>query len=120
MALILGLTALAGPLFDLSTDAADISCAVPRVSRPRFRVYAVSSHLNAPLTRRVRWRFGRWIQPVPRARIPARFLRSLVVAPAQVTCLAVRLGHVPRGPVIAVRLRVNTDPNPTLTPRRCP
>ncbi|MFI2713915.1 Na+/H+ antiporter subunit E [Micromonospora sp. NPDC018662] len=59
--------------------------------------------------------FGGRIRPVPLARFLARFLWDLVVASAQVAWLAVRFGHTPRGAIIAVRLRVNTDLNLTLT-----
>ncbi|PTA47609.1 Na+/H+ antiporter subunit E [Micromonospora sp. RP3T] len=59
--------------------------------------------------------FAGRIRPVPLARFLARFLWDLVVASAQVAWLAVRFGHTPRGAIIAVRLRVNTDLNLTLT-----
>lgn len=59
--------------------------------------------------------FAGRIRPVPLARFLVRFLWDLVVASAQVAWLAVRFGHTPRGAIIAVRLRVNTDLNLTLT-----
>ncbi|MET7836645.1 Na+/H+ antiporter subunit E [Micromonospora sediminicola] len=59
--------------------------------------------------------FAGRIRPVPLLRFLARFLRDLVVASAQVAWLAVRFGHTPRGAIIAVPLRVNTDLNLTLT-----
>ncbi|GHJ16190.1 Na+/H+ antiporter subunit E [Micromonospora sp. AKA38] len=59
--------------------------------------------------------FAGRIRPVPLARFLARFLWDLVVASAQVAWLAIRFGHTPRGAIIAVRLRVNTDLNLTLT-----
>ncbi|WP_089158181.1 Na+/H+ antiporter subunit E [Micromonospora sp. NBS 11-29] len=59
--------------------------------------------------------FAGRIRPLPLARFLVRFLWDLVVASAQVAWLAVRFGHPPRGAIIAVRLRVNSDLNLTLT-----
>ncbi|MGC4897194.1 Na+/H+ antiporter subunit E [Micromonospora sp. DT31] len=59
--------------------------------------------------------FAGRIRPVALLRFLARFLYDLVIASAQVAWLAVRLGDPPRSAIIAVRLRVNTDLNLTLT-----
>ncbi|MBX7267124.1 Na+/H+ antiporter subunit E [Micromonospora sp. Llam7] len=59
--------------------------------------------------------FSGRIRPLPMLRFWLRFLWDLVVASAQVAWLALRVGPPPRSAIIAVRLRVNTDLNLTLT-----
>ncbi|MDG4797826.1 Na+/H+ antiporter subunit E [Micromonospora sp. WMMD1082] len=59
--------------------------------------------------------FAGRVHPLPMLRFWLRFLLDLVVASAQIAWLAFRPGHVPRSAIIAVRLRVNTDLNLTLT-----
>ncbi|GIF73409.1 Na+/H+ antiporter subunit E [Asanoa siamensis] len=59
--------------------------------------------------------FGGRLRPVALARFVAIFVRDLVVASVQVTWLAVRVGHTPHSAILAVRLRVDTDLNLTLT-----
>ncbi|PZF87909.1 Na+/H+ antiporter subunit E [Micromonospora endophytica] len=59
--------------------------------------------------------FAGRIHPVATLRFWLRFLRDLMVASVQIAWLALRPGHVPRSAIIAVRLRVNTDLNLTLT-----
>ncbi|TCC00678.1 Na+/H+ antiporter subunit E [Micromonospora zingiberis] len=59
--------------------------------------------------------FAGRIHPLGTARFLVRFLRDLVVASVQIAWLALRPRHVPRSAIIAVRLRVNTDLNLTLT-----
>ncbi|WFE19384.1 Na+/H+ antiporter subunit E [Solwaraspora sp. WMMD937] len=55
------------------------------------------------------------IRPLAVLRFLARFVVDLFTASAQVAWTAVRFGHTPRSAVIAVRLRVRTDLNLTLT-----
>lgn len=55
------------------------------------------------------------VRPLAVLRFLGRFLIDLLVASAQVAWTAVRFGHVPHSAVIAVRLRVRTDLNLTLT-----
>ncbi|GHJ08134.1 hypothetical protein TPA0907_25010 [Micromonospora humidisoli] len=55
------------------------------------------------------------VHPVPLLRFALRFLRDLVVASVQIAALALRFGHPPLGAIIAVRLRVRSDLNLTLT-----
>lgn len=55
------------------------------------------------------------IRPLALLRFLARFVVDLFTASAQVAWTAVRFGHTPRSAVIAVRLRVRTDLNLTLT-----
>ncbi|MEU4565596.1 Na+/H+ antiporter subunit E [Micromonospora sp. NPDC023956] len=59
--------------------------------------------------------FAGRLHPLGLLRFGLRFLYDLVVASAQIAWLAVRFGHEPRGAIIAVPLRVNTDLNLTLT-----
>ncbi|MEV0154717.1 Na+/H+ antiporter subunit E [Micromonospora sp. NPDC050686] len=59
--------------------------------------------------------FAGRIRPVGLLRFVLRFLRDLVVASVQIAWLAVRFGDPPRGAIIAVPLRVNSDLNLTLT-----
>ncbi|MBY8874538.1 Na+/H+ antiporter subunit E [Micromonospora sp. PLK6-60] len=59
--------------------------------------------------------FAGRIRPVGLLRFVLRFLLDLVVASAQIAWLAVRFGHTPHAAIIAVRLRVNSDLNLTLT-----
>jgi multicomponent Na+:H+ antiporter subunit E len=59
--------------------------------------------------------FAGRIRPVPLARFWVRFLWDLVIASVQIAWLALRFGHTPLSAIIAVRLRVNTDLNLTLT-----
>jgi multicomponent Na+:H+ antiporter subunit E len=59
--------------------------------------------------------FGGRLHPGALLRLAARFLVDLVAASVQIAVLAFRFGHVPRSAVIAVRLRVPTDLNLTLT-----
>ncbi|GIJ76313.1 multicomponent Na+:H+ antiporter subunit E [Micromonospora phaseoli] len=59
--------------------------------------------------------FAGRIHPLPMLRFWLRFLRDLVVASVQIAWMALRPGHTPRSAIIAVRLRVNTDLNLTLT-----
>lgn len=58
--------------------------------------------------------FAGRIRPLPMARFWLHFTRDLVVASVHIAWLALRLGHTPRGAIIAVPLRVNTDLNLTL------
>jgi multicomponent Na+:H+ antiporter subunit E len=55
------------------------------------------------------------IRPLPMLRLAGRFLTDLVRASAQIALMAFRFGHVPHSAVIAVRLRMPTDLNLTLT-----
>ncbi|MDG4769915.1 Na+/H+ antiporter subunit E [Solwaraspora sp. WMMD792] len=55
------------------------------------------------------------IRPLAVLRFLIRFVVDLFTASAQVAWTAVRFGHTPRSAVIAVRLRVRTDLNLTLT-----
>ncbi|MFV2016953.1 Na+/H+ antiporter subunit E [Micromonospora sp. LOL_023] len=55
------------------------------------------------------------IRPLAVLRFLGRFVVDLFAASAQVAWAAVRFGHTPRSAVIAVRLRVRTDLNMTLT-----
>lgn len=55
------------------------------------------------------------IRPLAVVRFVVRFVIDLFTASAQVAWTAVRFGHTPRSAVIAVRLRVRTDLNLTLT-----
>ncbi|MFY1633182.1 Na+/H+ antiporter subunit E [Solwaraspora sp. WMMB335] len=55
------------------------------------------------------------VRPLAMLHFLVRFLTDLFVASAQVAWTAVRWWHVPRSAVIAVRLRVGTDLNLTLT-----
>ncbi|MDG4767083.1 Na+/H+ antiporter subunit E [Solwaraspora sp. WMMD406] len=55
------------------------------------------------------------IRPVAVLVFLVRFVIDLFTASAQVAWTAVRFGHTPRSAVIAVRLRVRTDLNLTLT-----
>jgi multicomponent Na+:H+ antiporter subunit E len=59
--------------------------------------------------------FAGRVHPVPLLRFALRFLRDLVVASVQIAALALRFGHPPLGAIIAVRLRVRSDLNLTLT-----
>ncbi|MEV4725207.1 Na+/H+ antiporter subunit E [Micromonospora humida] len=59
--------------------------------------------------------FAGRVHPVPLLRFALRFLRDLVVASVQIAVLALRFGHPPLGAIIAVRLRVRSDLNLTLT-----
>lgn len=59
--------------------------------------------------------FAGRIHPLGTARFLLRFLGDLVVASVQIAWMALRPRHVPRSAIIAVRLRVNTDLNLTLT-----
>ncbi|MFV2010104.1 MULTISPECIES: Na+/H+ antiporter subunit E [unclassified Micromonospora] len=55
------------------------------------------------------------IRPLAVLRFLVRFVVDLFIASAQVAWTAVRFGHTPRSAVLAVRLRVRTDLNLTLT-----
>ncbi|SCF15887.1 multisubunit sodium/proton antiporter, MrpE subunit [Micromonospora viridifaciens] len=59
--------------------------------------------------------FAGRIRPLPMARFWLRFTRDLVAASIHIAWLALRPRHTPRGAIIAVPLRVNTDLNLTLT-----
>ncbi len=58
--------------------------------------------------------FGGRIRPLPVARFWLHFTKDLVIASIHIAWLALRPGHTPRGAIIAVPLRVNTDLNLTL------
>lgn len=55
------------------------------------------------------------IRPLGLLRFILRFAADLVVASVQIAVTAFRFGHTPRSAVIAVRLRVTSDLNLTLT-----
>ncbi|SCL17450.1 multicomponent Na+:H+ antiporter subunit E [Micromonospora inyonensis] len=59
--------------------------------------------------------FAGRLHPLGLLRFGLRVLYDLVVASLQIAWLALRFGHEPRGAIIAVPLRVNTDLNLTLT-----
>ena len=59
------------------------------------------------------------VHPVGLVRLGARFVVDLVRASFEVSVLALRLGHVPRGAVIRVRLRSHSDLYLTLTAELC-
>lgn len=58
--------------------------------------------------------FAGRFRPLPAARFLLRFNWDLVVASIHIAWLALRPRHTPRGAIIAVPLRVNTDLNLTL------
>ncbi|RIV37461.1 Na+/H+ antiporter subunit E [Micromonospora radicis] len=59
--------------------------------------------------------FAGRVHPWGALRFLLRFLRDLVVASVQIAWLALRPRHIPRSAIIAVKLRVNSDLNLTLT-----
>ncbi|MBF9128919.1 Na+/H+ antiporter subunit E [Plantactinospora sp. S1510] len=59
--------------------------------------------------------FGGRLRPLALADLVVRFVFQLVVASVQVAWVAVRPGQPPRNAIIAVRLRVRSDLNLTLT-----
>lgn len=59
--------------------------------------------------------FGGRLRPVALLRFAARFAIDLVVASCHVALAALRPGYVPRNAIVAVRLRVRSDLNLTLT-----
>jgi multicomponent Na+:H+ antiporter subunit E len=58
--------------------------------------------------------FAGRIRPIGGLRFLARFLYDLVVASAQISWLAFRVGRQPRSAIIAVTLRIHSDLNLTL------
>lgn len=59
--------------------------------------------------------FGGRLRPVALLRFAVRFAADLVVASCHVALTALRPGYVPRNAIVAVRLRVRSDLNLTLT-----